>query len=152
MSISFNKTDWLLNDCQSEKIAKCAAAAHAHEAVTTIGTFYADEDHYTIEAGEEHLNNYEGQEVLFLEFKAHSDHENSRSIAIIYEKEDLVMYCVEFSFGDKEEDYFEPGYPMTTSGFFTYLNSLPNIKRHVRPSALDDKYRLGLSLLDELSQ
>lgn len=43
MSIPFNKADWLHNGCQSEKIAKCAAAAHAHEAITTIAAFHADE-------------------------------------------------------------------------------------------------------------
>ncbi|MBH9740909.1 hypothetical protein, partial [Vibrio navarrensis] len=114
--------------------------------------FFAESDHYSIQMAEEHLENPESQEVIFIEFLAYSDHEKSRTSAVVYEKEDLVMLCHWFSFGDDEEEYFEPGYPMTTSGFFSYLNSLPNIKRHVHPSALDDKYQLGLSLLDELSQ
>ncbi|HHG3129793.1 hypothetical protein ABLB37_19225 [Vibrio parahaemolyticus] len=155
MSIPFNKADWLHNSCQSEKIAKCAAAAHAHEAITTIAAFHADEDHYTIEAGAEYLENYEGQEVLFLEFKAYSDCEHSRSMAIIYEKEDLVMYCVEFSLGNEDEDkeeYFEPVSPMTVKGFFSYLNTLPNIKKHVLPSSLNEKEQQSLSMLEELSQ
>lgn len=153
MSISFNKTEHLLNDCQSEKIAKCAAAAWAHEATMSTQMFLAESDHYSIEMAEEYLETTVSQEVMFIEFLAYSDHEKSRTSAVIYEKEDLVMLCHWFSFGDdEEEEYFEPGYPMTTAGFFNYLNSLPNIKRHVHPSALDDKHKLGLSLLDELSQ
>ncbi|HHX8368008.1 hypothetical protein R7P64_23665 [Vibrio sp. 2304] len=152
MSISFNKTEHLLNDCQSEKIAKCAAAAWGHEATMGTQMFFAESDHYSIQMAEEHLENPESQEVIFIDFLAYSDHEKSRTSAVVYEKEDLVMLCHWFSFGDDEEEYFEPGYPMTTYGFFSYLNSLPNIKRHVHPSALDDKYQLGLSLLDELSQ
>ncbi|HDZ5418865.1 TPA: hypothetical protein RTK63_004366 [Vibrio harveyi] len=151
MSVSFNKENHLSNNCQSEKLAKCAVAAWAHEATTATQMFYADENHYTIEAGVEHLLNYQGQEVLFLEFKAYSATDNFRSIAIIYEKEDLVMLCTEFSLGDDDNEYFEPGYPMTTASFFSYLNSLPNLKRHVLPSSLDNETKLGLALMDELS-
>ncbi|MDF5467284.1 hypothetical protein P3696_18745 [Vibrio parahaemolyticus] len=149
---NFNKEDWLHNDCQSEKVAKCAAAAWAHEATMSTQMFLAESDHYSIEMAADYLENPESQEVIFIEFLAYSDHEKTQTSAVIYEKEDLVMLCHWFSFDDEEENYFEPGYPMTTSGFFSYLNSLPNIKKHVHPSALDDKHKLGLSLLDELSQ
>ncbi len=147
----FNKEDWLLNGCASEKIARCAAAAHSHEAVVSIMTMSVDADHYTIEAGAEFLSNVEGQEVLHLEFKAYSDLEDSRSIALIYEKEDLVMYCSEFSFGDDEEEHFKAVQPMTTKGFFKYLNSLPNIKSYALPSSLDSKEQQAQQALIELA-
>lgn len=148
---NFNKEDWLHNGCTSEKIAKCAAAAHAHEAVVTIMTMKVDAEHYTIEAGAEFLSNIEEQEVLYVEFIAYSDNENSRSIALIYEKEDLVMYCSEFSFGDDEEEYFEAVQPMTTQGFFQYLNMLPNIKQFAIPSSIDAKQQQALKALNELA-
>lgn len=147
----FNKEDWLHNGCTSEKIAKCNAAAHAHEAILGMSTMSVDADHYTIKAGAEFLSNVEGQEVLHLEFKAYSDFEDSHSIALIYEKEDLVMYCSEFSFGDDEEIYFEPVQPMTTQGFFKYLNSLPNIKSYALPSSLDSEEQQAQQALIELA-
>ncbi|HCH0798386.1 TPA: hypothetical protein NKO75_003809 [Vibrio parahaemolyticus] len=147
----FSKEDWLHNGCNSEKIAKCAAAVHAHEAVVTIMTMDVDEDHYTIQAGAEFLSNVEGQEVLYVEFLAYSDNEHSRSIALIYEKEDLVMYCSEFSFGDDEEEYFESVQPMTTKSFFQYLNTLPNIQKFALPSSLDAKQQQAQKILIELA-
>ncbi|ENG8027019.1 hypothetical protein ABVF67_004116 [Vibrio parahaemolyticus] len=152
MSISFNKEDWLHNGCTSEKLAKCNAAAHAHEAIMGMCTMVVDADHYTIEAGSEFLSSVDGQEILHLEFKAYSDDENSRSIALIYEKEDLVMYCSEFSFPGEEEVYFEPIQPMTTKAFFQYLNTLPNIKKFAVPSSLDAKQQQALQLLKELAE
>ncbi|MDF4614026.1 hypothetical protein P3434_23585, partial [Vibrio parahaemolyticus] len=60
-----------------------------------------------------------------------------------------------FSLGNEDEDkeeYFEPVSPMTVKGFFSYLNTLPNIKKHVLLSSLDEKEQQSLSMLEELSQ
>lgn len=151
MIFSFNENDRLNNGCSSEKILNCMLAAHSHEAISSIVAFQADTKHDLINMAKPYLNKFKKQEVLYLKFKTYCDNEYSTSMAVIYEMEDLVIFGAIFTLNEEEDhEYIEPMYPMKTSDFFKYVNSLPNIKKHIPKIFLDKETIKGLKLLKNL--
>jgi hypothetical protein len=141
----------LMNGCSSKKLAKCSLAIGAHIANHTQQmTVIEDSDHLWLQIGFDYAANPEklvGTEVLYAGFYSSDDNH----AALIFDNEDLVVLCFEINVNDGYS--LEPYCALTTTGFFKYLNSIPNPYVYaITEKPMMNATSLGIELLSELAK